>query len=170
MTNFKGTLPAVSKNFPFLVDEEFLPYVTGLITSAKKRIYISTFKGEITKKVTGLSVAVFFNYLALKFREGVEVKFLINNISGSKGSPFSNYSVINALKKASIPVRAFPTTRICHAKIIIVDEIEAVLGSHNLSVRSCTNNFEVSYINNDFHDILTLSNIYIHAWDRAKPL
>ena len=51
----------------------------------------------------------------------------------------------------------------CHAKIIIVDQSKAIVGSHNLGVKSCHYNFEMSYLIMDPIQVALLSNVFCHT-------
>lgn len=48
------------------------------------------------------------------------------------------------LKNSGVDVRYLKNNRCCHAKIVVIDRVICFVGSHNLSVRSCHNNFELS--------------------------
>jgi len=129
-----------------IVDNEFLPQALALIESAKKSIDISTFKAEITSKPRGRHLSVLFDKLYEKKSQGLRVRFLINSHDDRRVMPKTNLCAINNLKNHKVEVRALSHNRCCHAKILIVDTDKAIVGSHNLSVKSCHNNFEVSCI------------------------
>lgn len=151
-----------------LKDNEFLPQAKALIETAKRSIDISTFKAEITAKSRGLALSQFFKTLVQKAKNGVRVRFLINWNHDRKSCPKTNLYVITELKKANIKVRHLKNNRCCHAKTIVVDKEKAILGSHNLSVKSCHNNFEISYVLPDIEAISTLSSVFEHSWNDAQ--
>lgn len=163
-------MPLKYSDFPILLDNAFLPFATDLINNAMDYIYISTFKAEITEKRNSIPLKTFFNLLLLKHREGLDVRLLINAQQGIKGAPFSNFNIIRLFKNAGLKIRCFPTGHMCHAKLIIVDNLTSIVGSHNLSVRSCCSNFELSYIVDSVLDTAALKTIFCAKWDRAKPL
>ena len=143
-----------------LVNQDFLPQVTALISMAQQSIDIATFKAEITSKPRGRSLRLFFDKLFEKRANGVEIRFLINWHNERRVVPLTNLAVIHELKKHKIEVRKLPANRCCHAKILLVDKKRAVIGSHNLSVRSCHNNFEVSFLVFDPISIDRLSSVF----------
>lgn len=153
-----------------LLDEKFLPAAQDLVSRAKTRIWISTFKAEITSKPRGEKLSKFFNTLFEKARSGVDVRFMTNRIDEKGHIPISNVFAIRALKKNNVKVRHLRDPRICHAKIILVDCESAILGSHNLSVRSCHNNFEVSYLFTDLERATSMRTIFEQVWDNAKKI
>lgn len=151
-----------------LIDEKFLPAALAMVLKAKKSIYISTFKAEITIKPRGKKLMAFFLALALKAREGVDVQLLINKPANGKYIPISNNYAINWLQNNKIQVRCLPEKRICHSKIILVDKEIAILGSHNLSVRSCHNNFEVSFTLCHAPQIHELTDVFERIWENSQ--
>jgi len=129
-----------------IVDNEFLPQAMALIDSAKKSVDVSTFKAEITHKPRGKRLIAFFNKLYEKKSQGLRVRFMINFHDDRRVMPKTNLCAINNLKNHKIEVRSLSHNRCNHAKLLIVDTDKAIVGSHNLSVKSCHNNFEVSCI------------------------
>ena len=151
-----------------LKDNEFLPQAKALIESAERSIDISTFKAEMTSKPRGLALLHFFKVLLQKAKEGVNVRFLINWNTDRRSCPKTNLYVITELKKANIKIRHLKNNRCCHAKAIIVDKEKAIIGSHNLSVKSCHNNFEMSYVVPDPEAVNRLSSIFDASFNGAE--
>jgi phosphatidylserine/phosphatidylglycerophosphate/cardiolipin synthase-like enzyme len=151
-----------------LLDEEFLPQAYALIISAKERIDIATFKAEITPKPRGLRLKQFFNLLYERKSQGIQVNFLINWNDTRRSVPLANITAIRELKQHGINVKILHGNRCCHAKILLVDRNRAIIGSHNLSVRSCHNNFEVSYLIEDPASTARLSATYDKILQEAQ--
>ena len=143
-----------------LTDNEFLPQAKAVIETAKRSIDISTFKAELTTKPRGSTLAQFFKLLLQKAKEGVRVRFLINWNTDRRCCPKTNLYVITELRKANISVRHLRNNRCCHAKAIIIDKEKAIIGSHNLSVKSCHNNFELSYVVQDRESIESIASVF----------
>lgn len=153
-----------------LLDQDFIPFALALIESARRDIRISTFKAEIPKGQKGRRLQAFFSAVQKKKAAGLNVKFFLNWNSRNYSVPSSNRRTIAELKSHGVPVRALPEERCCHAKIIIIDSSKAVTGSHNLSSRSCFNNFEASYLIIDPPNIARLISVYDHLWTQSKNL
>ena len=158
------------KNDTLLTDEQFLPAAQQLISDANDLIYISTFKAEITSKPRGRRLREFFNTLITSARQGVNVRFLINNTGVKRHIPLSNFSAIHELKKNEIDIRTPKHNRCCHAKIILVDNKTAIVGSHNLSIRSCHANFEISYQLHGIYPLAQLHATFEETWYTARKL
>ena len=153
-----------------LQDEEFLPAAKSLIANAGKSIYISSFKLEITTKKRGQQLGQLFDILAKKCYDKKVVRVLTNKRDNRGHVPDTNAYAIRYLKEKRVPVRYFPNGRLCHAKILIVDDRKAIIGSHNLSVKSCHNNFEVSFFITDLVTVKYLVDAYDRVWDTAKEV
>jgi len=143
-----------------LIDNEFLPQAQAFITTAQRRVDIATFKAEITSKPRGRRLRSFFDELFRKREQGLQINFLINWNYERRACPLSNLSAIRELKNHKINIRILPNNRCCHAKILIADQDKAIVGSHNLSVKSCHNNFEASYLVLDPVNVARLSAVY----------
>lgn len=143
-----------------LIDQDFLPQAQSLISTARSRIDISTFKAEINSKPRGRALRLFFEELFKKHEQGVSINFLLNWSTEKRVVPLTNSFVIHKLKQEKINVRILPDNRCSHAKILIVDQQVAIIGSHNLSIRSCHNNFEVSYIIQKPADLARLNAVF----------
>ncbi len=152
-----------------LKDEQFLPRARDLVRGATQSIYISTFKAEITSKPRGQKLFEFWTCLAERAASNIEVRVLFNIPQEGKHIPPSNAKALKFLEKAKIKVRQIPGNRLCHAKILIVDNAYAIVGSHNLCVRACHFNFEVSTFIIDFDHCKDLSTIYNDLWEKSRP-
>jgi phosphatidylserine/phosphatidylglycerophosphate/cardiolipin synthase-like enzyme len=151
-----------------LYDDGFLPAAISIIAHAEKSIFISSFKIEISEKPKGRHLKQFFEILSKKAQEKVDIRVLTNKQNEQGYVPHTNGHAIRHFKQKHIPTRYLPNGRISHAKIIIVDNQKAILGSHNLSVRSCRSNFELSCLITDILTIDYLSKLYTHVWNTGK--
>jgi len=151
-----------------LTDEKFLPFAINLISKAQKSIDISTFKAEMTTKPRGKRLIELFNSITEKARLGIPVRFLISKREEYGHIPLTNLFAVRELKANGVQVRHLRNSRLCHAKTIIIDGGLAILGSHNLSIKSCHNNFEASLCVTDPYIVGQLQSFFSVAWDDAK--
>ena len=153
-----------------LYEEEFLPAAKELIMKARYSVYISTFKAEITTKPRGRKLSRLFDEIAQAKIRGLDVRVLINTAAPRGSIPLTNAYAVMFLKKNGIDVRKLHHERCCHAKLIIVDDYAAILGSHNLSVKSCHNNFEVSCIIYSRTTVTELIEKYNKVWEGSRKI
>lgn len=150
-----------------LVDEQFISIAKGLIETAKKSIFLSTFKAEISHHQRGKALLEFFELIAKKSKEGLKIKLLINWHDDRKSVPKTNEYAIKFCKENQIKVRHLKFNRCNHAKIIIIDNEKAIVGSHNLSIRSINNNFELSCLLVNEEDVRPIIETYQKVWDNG---
>jgi len=153
-----------------LKDNQFGPTIKMLIEQAKKTIAISTFKLEKKDKTATDPTNAILNAMIAKKRNGIKVRCLFNWHTNQKLVPRTNIVAGRYLKTAGVEVRHLKYNRCCHAKILIIDNERAVVGSHNLSVKSLTSNFEISYLLADIESVSALSSIYDKSWNDAEAL
>ena len=157
-------------NGSILIDEQFLPAAYELLERPQKLICISAFKAEIICRPRGRKLLNFFELVFEKSRLGVDVRFLINRVTKIGSVPLSNLSAIPEIMKHGIKVRCLRNDRCCHAKMILSDNYGAILGSHNLSVKSVSSNFEVSYLFKDEPTVRTLQGIFDRVWENSQEV
>jgi len=151
-----------------LLNEQFLIKATHVAEITKERLYITTFKAEICAKPRCHNLLKFFTIVSDKAKSGVDVRFITNQTTPRRSIPLSNFNAIQELRRTNAKVRCLKNNRICHAKLILSDSFTAIIGSHNLSVKSCQSNFEISYIFNDAYIVKELYSIFDTLWDNAK--
>jgi phosphatidylserine/phosphatidylglycerophosphate/cardiolipin synthase-like enzyme len=153
-----------------LLDNSFLPQAQNIITEARQSIDISTFKAEITHKPRGQKLLSFFELLLLRAKQGVKIRFLINWHNDRRSVAKTNLYVMSMFKKNGVRLRHLRNNRCCHAKLILADKKKAIVGSHNLSVKSCHNNFEISYLVPDPETTAEISRVFERSWYDAEEM
>jgi phosphatidylserine/phosphatidylglycerophosphate/cardiolipin synthase-like enzyme len=153
-----------------LVDNQYLQVATALIDQAKEMISISTFKLEMTDQPRGDKLKIIFEALANEIKQGVKVRVLMNWHANRHGVPRSNYPAGVFLKNCGADVRYLKNNRCCHAKILLIDKKKILLGSHNLSIRSCEANFEMSYLIPDPETVAEAAEIFERLFAGAEKL
>jgi phosphatidylserine/phosphatidylglycerophosphate/cardiolipin synthase-like enzyme len=153
-----------------VVDNQFLSVAKSLIKQAKKEICICSFKLEVSDKPRGRKLKEFFEGLIERRKAGVKINVLFNWHDDRRSVAKTNYYASMFLKNAGVETRYLDANRCCHAKVIIVDQEKALLGSHNLSIRSCENNFEMSYLIPDPESVAHLHSVFSHSFNQAKKI
>ncbi len=151
-----------------IINEQFLPVAESLVKQAKNEILISSFKIEINDRPRGRNLKNFFDEVIKKANEGIHVKVLVNWHDDRRSVPRTNYPAGLLLKNAGVKVRYLKNNRCCHAKILIVDRQQVIIGSHNLSIRSCESNFEISHLTNEESTVNMVCHIFDHVFKDGK--
>ncbi len=118
-------LPIISKDFPKVV----IP----LIDSALYSIDIIVFDWRFYKNDIASPVSLFNQAINRACRRGVIVNVLVQ-------SP----NTVDRLKELGCNARQLSTKRILHTKLLIVDNVKIILGSHNYTQHAFTSNHEAS--------------------------
>lgn len=153
-----------------LRNEHFLPSAILLAQSATSQIYISTFKAELTHKPRGRLLKKLFETLADKANHNCKVYFLMNWHQDKRGVAKTNLYAARWLKDRQVSVKFLRNNRCCHSKLLVIDKRRAIIGSHNLSVKSCHNNFEMSYLINDPGSVKEICVAFELAWQDGKKM
>jgi cardiolipin synthase len=153
-----------------VLDNQYLSVAQALIEQAKKEICISSFKLEICDKPRGRDLKKFFEAIVDKSNSGVKVRVLFNWHDDRRSVAKTNYSASLFLKNAGIAVRYLGANRCCHAKVLMIDKEKVLLGSHNLSIRSTQNNFELSYLIPDPETVAQVGAIFEKLFSEAKSI
>ncbi len=153
-----------------VMDNQFISVAQALVDQAKKEICISSFKLEICDKPRGRDLKKFFETIVEKRKSGVKVKVLFNWHDDRRSVAKTNYSASIFLKQGGIDIRYLRNNRCCHAKLLMIDKEKILLGSHNLSVRSTQNNFELSYLIPDPETVAQVGAVFERLFVDAKPI
>ena len=125
---------------------------------------------EMTAKPRGRKLVDLFHALAMKAESGVDVKILVNVRADLPHVPASNAYAVQMLRQRNIEIRQPRLGRVCHAKVIIADDCKAIIGSHNLSVKSCHSNFEISVLLTDKRTLDVLVPFFLHTFSKSHPI
>jgi len=101
---------------------------------------------------------------------GVRVRVLLNITGRRSGLSRLNENTGRTLKAHGIDIGYLPDNRCQHAKMLIIDRSMGIIGSHNWSPKSMTENFEVSVA---IYHPGYLKDIQAHfdkIWEKAKKL
>ncbi len=150
-----------------LLDENYLATASHLIHSAEKDILISTFKMENAQDPKKYKLAALYRGLEQAVARGIDVKVLLNQLTGKNTIAKTNKYTAGLLKKKSINIRTLENTRVVHAKLIIADEKSLIIGSHNWSNKSFSRNFELSISIDDPETITQARSLFLKLWEEA---
>lgn len=118
-------LPIISKEFPKVV----IP----LIDQACHSIDIIVFDWRFYKNDVASAVSLFNQAIARACQRGVIVRCLVQNDG-----------VVDNLKLLGCKAKKLSSKRILHTKLLIIDKINVIIGSHNYTQHAFTSNEEAS--------------------------
>jgi len=157
------------ENIEILGDELFLQKAYDIVLDAKKTICISSFKFERSSKPQAQNLNRFLDLLIEKASSGVKIQVLCQYSTQRKGTPSTNYRVLREFLNAGIEAKYF-INRVCHSKIIVVDDLLLIVGSHNISVMSVSQNYELSIFVENFSIASRVSSSFRSLFKVAKRI
>jgi len=149
---------------------EFQAAYFQLLSSARREILISTFRMEnpLNKKSKVLD-GLFYRLQQCKNR-GVKIKILLNLYDESKRAGQINKRTAVELNRYGIKCRRPQGNQCNHAKILLVDHNNILMGSHNLTRHSFGSNFEVSVLIKNADILKPIRESMLQAWKTYIPI
>lgn len=118
-----------------LVGSDFAPEVINEIENAKSSIKIVVFDWRWYSTEIGSNGQKFNSAIIESAKRGVDVKVITNNVY-----------TIQILKEQGINAKKLATGRLVHVKLMIIDETDVIIGSHNYTQSAMTTNYEFSVL------------------------
>ena len=116
-----------------IIGKEFAEKIIPIIDSASHTIKIVVFDWRWYSQDPGNPVQLFNQAIVRAIRRGVVVQAVVNSDD-----------IVKMLKSVGASARKIISKNLVHAKLIIIDDVDVVLGSHNFSQAAFTMNFEAS--------------------------
>lgn len=132
-----------------IIGPEYAKKVIPEINQAKRCIDIVVYDWRWYQNDPGNPVQVFNQSIVNAVRRGVRVRVIGNS-----------EDVLKILRGVGCETKKIYSKRLVHAKMILIDEKNIVVGSHNFSQSAFTMNQEVSVIIRDCEDAPKLQKYY----------
>ena len=136
-----------------IIGNEYPKKVIPLIDGATKTINIIVYDWRWYANDPGNPVQLFNQSIVRACRRGVKVRVIGNS-----------EDVLKILRSVGCDARRVVSKKLVHAKLIIIDDLNVVLGSHNFSQSAFTLNQEVSVYLPDFVDSPRLLTYFNSLW------
>ncbi|SEO14629.1 cardiolipin synthase [Paenibacillus sp. OV219] len=120
---------------PNMRDDAILEYIFAAVTAAKSRIYMTT-----PYFIPDASILMGLRTAALG---GVDVRIIIPYVPDTKLVLMASLSYVEEMLAAGVRIYRYKGGFV-HAKVIIIDELLASVGTANMDMRSLFSNFEIN--------------------------
>jgi len=117
----------------FQNSQEYLRGLFLAIQEAKKDIYFTAYAITYNANFPPLSVTQIIEELVNARQRGVKIYGVVNQNLNLPKVKEQTIKAISELQVAGCEIKAFPETRICHAKVFIIDNYQIFIGSQNLT-------------------------------------
>lgn len=148
-------------------NEEFLGVVHAILRQTIKTIDICTYKFEISKNKSTRGLNELIKTLTLVAGRGIAIRILLETNARRNGVSRYNLYAAGILKKSGIRCKTLPHNRCQHAKLILVDDEIAVIGSHNWTPKSITSNYEISVVIRDRAALENTKEHFDKIWEKG---
>lgn len=140
-----------------IVDGEYASVATKAIKNAKKSIKICAYDWRWYENQPENAIQQLNTAICQAIYRGVDVKAIVNNES--------NYRMLQGF---GVNVKYVGNDKILHVKAILIHDDVLLLGSHNLTKRANTQNYEVSVVIHDMEPILQFNKYFDTMWSYAR--
>ena len=134
---------------------QFPKEVIPLIENAKKSIEVVVFDWRWYPNDSGSSVQLFNQAIVRASKRGVEVRGIVNNDQ-----------IVRIFKENGCNFKKIITPKLVHCKLMIIDEVIAITGSHNYTASAFQMNLELSVIIDEIEAVAGLANFYKNIWNK----
>ncbi len=151
-------------------NEEYFKAARFVLTQARRQVDIATFKFEFSQRIDARPLNSLIDILYTLANNKVIVRVLLDTTGRRSGLARINRRAAGTLRQRGIDVRTLPDSRCQHAKILLVDGCLGIIGSHNWSWRSMTENFEVSVLVYHAGHLQELQEHFDRLWNLSKEV
>lgn len=151
-------------------NEQYIAVAQAFLESCRTTVDICTYKFEISQRTDARDLKKLIQTLYALAALGKRIRVLLNISEKRTGLSRLNENTGKTLKARGIEVRYLPDNRCQHAKILLVDKCQGIIGSHNWSPKSMTENFEVSVAINHAGYLEEIQAHFEKIWAGSKKL
>lgn len=132
-----------------LWDEGFRQALLREIQMAKKEILIASFKCSYRKTGKARHLDAIIEELVRAEKRGVKIQIILNRAEADQTLKMINLRAMRAMEDKGLLVGWTKPGRRWHGKAVVVDRMLTIIGSHNLSETSLSQNGEISILIED---------------------
>jgi len=151
-------------------NEEYLAAAQGILEWAKKSVDICTYKFELSQRTDARGLNSLIDKLYALAAADIGIRVLLNTTGSRSGLTRINENAARELKKHGLLVRTLPDGRCQHAKMLLVDNCVGIIGSHNWSPKSMTDNFEVAVALYHAGYLFDIQRHFDKIWEGSKDV
>jgi len=127
-----------------ILTNDYLAAVCDTVRFARVSCFIAAYQLKLAGSWRSAGIRQLVDLMAKARARGADVRVILNGTDPIKGSRIANAHAARELKKLEIPTRRPERNITMHSKMIVVDGLYTILGSHNLSHNSLFRNLETS--------------------------
>ena len=138
-----GTSPQAVAEAKLLLDREYFTALLDGVDRARSEIFLSAYLFRTIEDAKGYPEAVLKRLLAAAKR-GVRIDVVLERNQDADDLNRNNAETAERLKQAGIRVCMDAPDRVTHTKLVVIDRLYVLIGSHNLTQSALKYNHEAS--------------------------
>ena len=129
-----------------LTGDDYAPAVCALIAGAKYQIKIAQYAITAREPSHASSNTSVYSSLVAAAKRGISCKALLAAHKKYSNTAHFNARAMTSMVEAGWQCRWWPQPRLLHAKVLIVDHVAVVIGSHNIAHTASHVNIDMSQL------------------------
>ena len=153
-----------------LFDEKFVAAAVALIKAAKKEVFVIAYlMADPGKKKPGREELLYREVFKV-IKRGVGCRVIINYARPESKMVKQNVGAVRYMTERGAKCKAVSRNRTVHAKMIIIDGVSLIMGSHNWTARAMERNIEASIQVGDKEVVKVAREKFMELWEEAKEI
>lgn len=148
-----GKVEAPIRTTRLILDNDYTTQAIEIIRDAKSEIRLCAYAWRWYENEPEIGIQKFNIELLRAARRGVAVRALVDT-----------NAICNRFSALGFNCRSVVNNRMLHTKAICVDRKSLVIGSHNLTKRANTDNYEISILTQDFEPLEQFIKYFDGMW------
>lgn len=137
-----------------IIDNEYARVVADFVRSAKSEIRMCAYAWRWYQNEPEIDIQKLNIELLLAKSRGVKVRALVDT-----------ESMKNTFTTLGFDARCVVNTRMLHTKAFSIDDKTVIIGSHNLTKRATTDNYEMSVMSQEFQVVQGYIDYFDRMWN-----
>lgn len=151
-----------------LIGRGFFNIVIQLIAASQKSICVTVFQGSRQALKNQTKTGRLVSALVKAKERGVDVRVLIHSPATSFRILRTNEDFLTALRQGGLNYRLGRPDDTLHAKLMIIDDLVTICGSHNMTDRGLWDNYEAAVAVESAEIAQTFMKYFEFLWKRSR--
>ena len=149
-----GETSTVIQSTQLVIDDKYCELVADFVRSAKSEIRMCAYAWRWYENEPEIGIQKLNIELLLARSRGVKVRCMVDNLTQKE-----------RFATLGFDVRSVSNTRMLHTKAFCIDAKTLIIGSHNMTKRATTDNYEMSILTQEPEPCLQFIDYFDKMWD-----
>lgn len=149
-----GETSTVVQSTQLVIDDKYCELVADFVRSAKSEIRMCAYAWRWYENEPEIGIQKLNIELLLARSRGVKVRCMVDNLTQKE-----------RFATLGFDARSVSNTRMLHTKAFCIDAKTLIIGSHNMTKRATTDNYEMSILTQEPEPCLQFIDYFDKMWD-----